>query len=342
MASTKPLVLIIGGTGVQGMPVVKELAQDGAYSIRLITRRADSPHAQELARLPGVTIVEGDIYSEHDLHKFFSGCTHAFINTNGGAIGEKGEIYWGIRYYEIARTHKLQHFLYSSLEYSLKISDFDNDYRDGHMDAKAKVADWISVQDKEKMKWSVLTSCLYMEMLNELLAPHPDKDDPETLAFVAPLGPKGSAPLIALEDFGKYARWVFDHPNRSNGLNLHVASQEVVWADIPAAFTEATGKKAVYRDVTVDGWFELGLFPDPDAKFGHSAPGDEGTLQTYRENFGGFWRFWKSGKVRKDWALMDEILPGRIKSVGEWMRKSEYDGNIKPLLHDFHQKKRDA
>ncbi|APA05705.1 hypothetical protein sscle_01g004750 [Sclerotinia sclerotiorum 1980 UF-70] len=54
MASTKPLVLIIGGTGVQGMPVVKELAQDGAYNIRLITRHANSQHAQELVQLPGV------------------------------------------------------------------------------------------------------------------------------------------------------------------------------------------------------------------------------------------------------------------------------------------------
>ncbi|KAA8571837.1 hypothetical protein EYC84_001802 [Monilinia fructicola] len=169
-----------------------------------------------------------------------------------------------------------------------------------------------------------------------MLAPHPDKEDPEVLAFSAPLGPRGSAPLIALEDLGKYARWVFDHPERSNGLNLHVASQEVIWADIPAAFTEVTGKKAVYRDVTLQGWFDLGIFPDPDAKFGHSAPGDEGTLQTYRENFGGFWNFWKSGKVRKDWVLMDEILPGRIRSVGEWMKKSGYDGNVKALLHDYH------
>ncbi|APA05706.1 hypothetical protein SS1G_01961 [Sclerotinia sclerotiorum 1980 UF-70] len=222
------------------------------------------------------------------------------------------------------------------------MSGFGNDYRDGHMDAKAKVAEWISVQDTKKMKWSILTSCLYMEMLNELLAPHPDKEDPEALAFIAPLGSRGSAPLIALEDFGKYARWVFDHPERSNGLNLHVASQEVVWADLPAAFTEVTRKKAVYRDVTIDGWFDLGPFPDPDAKFGHSTPGDEGTLQTYRENFGGFWRFWKSGRVRKDWVLMDEILPGRIRSVKEWMKKSGYDGNVKPLLHDFHQKKREA
>ncbi len=29
--------------------------------------------------------------------------------------------------------------------------------------------------------------------------------------------------------------------------------------------------------------------------------------------------------VRRDYKLLDEILPDRVKTVGEWMRKSGYD-----------------
>ncbi|KAM3077067.1 hypothetical protein ACMFMG_003463 [Clarireedia jacksonii] len=339
MSSSKPLVLVIGGTGVQGIPVVKALTHDGAYDVRLITRNANSVHAKELGAIPGVTIVEGDIYSEKDLAKAFEGCTHAFINTNGGALGEKAEIYWGIRYYELARTHHLTHFLYSSLEYSLQLSSYSPLYRDGHMDAKAKVATFIAAQPTTPMRWSILTSCMYMEMLYEMLAPHPLPSDPSVLVFSAPLGSRGSAPLIALDDFGKYARWVFDTPDRSTGLNLHIASEEVVWEDLATIFSQVTGKKAVYRDVTLDEYFDMGIFPDPDAKFGHGV-GDDGTLQSYRENFSGFWRFWASGVVKKDWQMMDEILPERIKSVGEWMKKVGYTGERQSLLHDYHGPKK--
>jgi hypothetical protein len=40
---------------------------------------------------------KGDSYNEVDLQKAFSGAQLAFVNTNGFAIGEKAEIYWGIR-----------------------------------------------------------------------------------------------------------------------------------------------------------------------------------------------------------------------------------------------------
>ena len=58
------LILVIGGTGAQGMPVVQALlapAQDGSpspYAVRVLTRNPDSPRAKQLAA-QGVELFKG-------------------------------------------------------------------------------------------------------------------------------------------------------------------------------------------------------------------------------------------------------------------------------------------
>lgn len=184
------------------------------------------------------------------------------------------------------------------------------------------------------MAWSVLTSCLYIEGLSELLRPFPSPNDPNTMVFAVPLG-DARCPLIYLEDYGSYARWLFDTPERSNGLELHVATEDIAWKDLAVAFTEVTGIKAIYKDVTLDEYFKLGIFPQPDAKIGHSADPNDSTLFTARENFSGFWNTWKDELTKRDYTLLDDILPTRVKSVKEWMLKIGYTGKPTSVLKDY-------
>ncbi|TAQ90011.1 hypothetical protein B7494_g1653 [Chlorociboria aeruginascens] len=313
------------------MHIAKQVIAQDTYIVKVLTRSTTSASALELASLSNVTLIQGETYDEATLHTVFQNTTHCFINTNGFATGEKAEIYWGIRMYEIAISHGVQHFLYSSLEYALRLGDYDPKFRTGHLDGKAKVADWISAQPKGRMIASVLTSCMYMDMLSELLAPSEAEDG--TMVFTAPLG-GGHAPLIYLEDFGRYARWVFDHPEKSTGLNLHVATEDVSWEYLAQTFTDITGRKAIYREMTLPQMFDSGVFPDPERKVGHSVA-DDGTLQSVRENFSGFWETWKADVVRKDYKLLDDVLPDRVKSVGEWMRLTGYTGEKKSVLKDY-------
>ena len=32
-----------------------------------------------------------------------------------------------------------------------------------------------------------------------------------------------------LENLGRYAKWLFDHPKRANGMNLKIATEQVGW-----------------------------------------------------------------------------------------------------------------
>lgn len=149
----------------------------------------------------------------------------------------------------------------------------------------------------------------------------------------------GAAPLIHLEDLGQYTRWIFDHPERSVGLDLEIATAHVGWQELARSFTQVTGKPAVYKPLTEDQYF--GSFGGGTWKVGHSVTDKEDpTLLTFRKNFGGWWQLWKDsgdnkGVVRRDYPFLDEILPSRVKSVEEWMRKVGYTGDQLIVLKDW-------
>ncbi|KAM0443825.1 hypothetical protein ACHAO4_010361 [Trichoderma viride] len=317
----KKTVLVIGGTGAQGVAVVKALTSDSKYNARILTRNRSTREATKLARIPGSEVFEGSPYNEVALREALQGVNSIFVNTNGLAIGEKAEIYWGIRIYELSREFRLEHFVYAGLPYASKLGNFHPRYRCSFMDGKGKVVDYLSTQPTVPMAWSVLTSCPYMEALSERFRPFPDPSDPSSLIFVSPLGDT-KCPLIHLDDYGAYARWIFDTPDRSNGLQLHVATEDGGWTDLAAAFTELTGQKSRYKAVTLDEYFQLGILPNPDEKLGPSSDSDDPTLLTRWESYSGFWNAWKDSLTRRDYDLLDDILP-RMTNPSEngWKRQ---------------------
>ncbi|KAJ5413620.1 hypothetical protein N7509_000247 [Penicillium cosmopolitanum] len=278
-------------------------------------------------------VMEGKPYHEPTLREALKDVSLVFVNTNGLVIGEKAEIYWGIRLYELAREFRVKRFVYAGLECASKLGNFNANYRTSILDGKGKVVDYISRQPTAPTGWSILTSCPYVEGLSEFLRPLPDPSDPETMIFAAPLG-NGKCPLIHLEDYGLYARWLFDNPTRSNGLELHVGTEDIAWKDLAAVFTAVTGTGAVYRDFTLDESFQLGMWPNPEALLGVTGSPDDSSCMTIRKNYSGFWNTWKDDLTKRDYQLLDEILPTRVKSVKEWMEKIGYRGNYASVLKD--------
>lgn len=53
----------------------------------------------------------------------FRGAYGAWVNTDGFTVGEQKEIYQGMKIYEIAKqTPSIRHYIWSNLDYSLKVS----------------------------------------------------------------------------------------------------------------------------------------------------------------------------------------------------------------------------
>ncbi|KAL7942061.1 hypothetical protein V8C42DRAFT_355172 [Trichoderma barbatum] len=58
---------VIGGTGVQGVPIVKALVSDKKYQVRVLTREASSCRAKELLALGNVELLQDTLENEQSL-----------------------------------------------------------------------------------------------------------------------------------------------------------------------------------------------------------------------------------------------------------------------------------
>lgn len=163
---TTPLnILILGGVGAQNSHVAKELAVAG-HKVRILTRDTQKRGARELAALPGIEIVQGDTYDEETLEVALRGIQSVYVNTNGFAIGERSEIYWSIRIYEIAYWAGVKHFVYSTLPYVSRRSGFNPKFRVPFVDGKAKFAGKFSIK---KLMYSWLT-CMFWYRVSQVPA----------------------------------------------------------------------------------------------------------------------------------------------------------------------------
>jgi len=133
-------IVVFGGTGAQGAAAVKALTRDGRYQVRVQTRNPGHPSALELAQLPNVTFHVGHIESEDLLREAMQGMDAVFFLANGFAIGEKAELHWSIRAFELARQLGVKLFQFSSLDYLPNKFGYDPKFRCAHYDAKGRVA----------------------------------------------------------------------------------------------------------------------------------------------------------------------------------------------------------
>jgi NmrA-like family protein len=325
---TTSTIFVIGGTGAQGMPIVRDLVADGKYAVRVLTRDATSSRAQALLALGNVSIVEGSFADDDVLREGFRGCDGAFVNIDGFNTGEKTETYWAIRSYEIAIEEGIKFFIYGNLDYTLKKSGYDSTFRTGHYDGKGRMAEWILSQNqsnRDRMGAAIFTSGPYIEMAISPLTPMTPTVEDGVVTWRVPLG-QGAVPHVALDDCGFYVRWLFDHPRLANGMNLEVAIADMTYTDIASAFETVTGHRAQYIDTDLEAYWNGPLNGVADLPAGYNADPNDKSTMSFRDNFTGFWNMWKHGIITRDYALLDEIHPNRIRSAEEWFRREDQAG----------------
>lgn len=323
-------IAIIGATGAQGIPVVRDLVQSGDYTVRALTRDPDSTRFKEIQAFgpPGaVQTVVGSFASEEALRDVFRGAWGAFVNIDGFNCGEKTETYWSIRAYELAIEEGVKFYVFGNLPYGYKLGGYDPKFRCGHVDGKGRIGEWILAQNEhvskhQGMRAALFTTGPYMEMAIHAYTPMPPQVEDGVVTWRVPLG-DGAVPEVALDDCGYYVRWLFDHPDRANGMNLDVAIEHVSYHQLAEAFTKVTGKPARYIDTSFEDYFAK--VPIADGPTGYNAdPNDPATMK-YRDNFTGWWNYFRhstpdnTGVIQKPYRLLDEIHPNRIRTVEEWL-----------------------
>lgn len=222
-------------------------------------------------------------------------------------------------------------------------------------DGKGRIAEWILQQNKDpeiakRMGAAIFTTGPYIQMALGMRTPMSPVVEDGVVTWKVPLG-EGAVAHVDLDDCEYYVRWLFDHQYRSNGLDLEVAIELVDYHEMAKAFTKVTGKPAKYVDVDLDTYWTSGPFGSGQTAAGYNADLSDPSTMNIRDNFTGFWNMWKytrtgnRGVIKRDFALLDEIHPNRIKSVEEWFvreeKKSKEQGlpsvweratNLKPVL----------
>ncbi|PVH85917.1 NAD(P)-binding protein [Cadophora sp. DSE1049] len=309
-------IVVFGGTGTQGSPIVHELSKSGKFKVTVPTRDLTSPSSLTLSTFPSVQLILADYTSEAGLRDAFNGQDACYFNLNSFTIGEAHEYFWTFRAYEIAVQSNLKWFVLSGGPDRLKQHGYQEKYRNSHGTVSARLSDWLACQSLEILPWTVLYGGVYAQMLSSMLSPIKRTDG--VYEFAAPIG-EGSIPFVDVADYGVRTRYVW-------------ATWTTTYPELVAAFRNSTGRDAVFRDITQEEWFErLSAYVDPETRMPRDVHADDGTAFTFRQTFGAWWNLWRDNirdleSERKMGEWSNKVSPGRAKSLEEWMRRTEYTG----------------
>ncbi|WP_410199001.1 NmrA family NAD(P)-binding protein [Burkholderia cenocepacia] len=89
MSSRVPsTIFVIGGTGAQGLPVIRALVADGKYAVRALSRDPESRRAIELSTLGNVSIVKGTFADEAVLRDGLRTAGRAAVSGMRSTLGQ--------------------------------------------------------------------------------------------------------------------------------------------------------------------------------------------------------------------------------------------------------------
>lgn len=202
---------------------------------------------------------------------------------------------------------------------------------------KGRVGEWILHQNQmnqPRMRSALFTTGPYIDMTissRTAMTPRLIREGLEEIVeWRMPLG-DGAVPHVALSDCGHYVRWIFDHQDEACGMDLQVAIAHIGYHELAEAFAKVTGRKARFTNVTLEQYWRDGpMSKGKSLPAGYNADSRDPGL-TIEQNFSGFWNMWASsggnrGVIKRDYALLDRILPDRIKSAEEWFHQEDERG----------------
>jgi uncharacterized protein YbjT (DUF2867 family) len=226
----KKKILVFGATGAQGGSVARHLAARGVFDVRAITRKTDSPAAQQLREL-GIEVVRGDLDDPASLSAALLGVYGVFGVTNFWEHFAK-EAQQGRNLVNAVAAAKVGHFVFSTLPPIAK--ETGGTLRSPHFDLKA--------EHEELAKSLGIPSTFvhvpfYYENFLYFFPPKPAGDGTYAFGF-----PQGDTPLaaISVEDVGRLVAPMFEQPAAYLGKVVKLAGDELP----PTTYAEEMSRRA--------------------------------------------------------------------------------------------------
>ena len=243
-SNQKPLITVVGALSKQGRSVVRTLLESQRYRVRALTRRMDSPEAQELAKL-GAEFINVPLEPGHkqDFIQAFKGAHGVFMMTPGitpeAVNAQTHETQLGMEIADAAVEAGVKHLVFTSLENVDRITDGAKWVP--HFTDKGRVEDYIRTLP-------ITSSFIYMAFFyTNLIEYYQPQQEGDTLVFPIYLPEDFRAPFVdPLTATGPAVVEIFDNQDKYAGLSLPVIGEFLSPKEIVETFSRVTGKKAVY------------------------------------------------------------------------------------------------
>jgi uncharacterized protein YbjT (DUF2867 family) len=266
---SQKIIAVAGATGAQGGGLVRAILSDPqkTYRVRALTRDANSPKAQELAKL-GAEVVSANVDDLDSLKHAFDGCYGAFCVTfYWDHFSPQRETQQATNLAQAASAAGVQHAIWSTLEdtrqfYPLsdttRMPTLMGSYKVPHLDSKGE-ADHVFA-DLGLPTTFLLTSFYWDNFIYFGMGPKRSPDGKLVLSL-----PMANAKLagIAAVDIGRCSFGIFQRGKEFQGRRVGIVGEWLTGNEMAARFTEALGQPVTYQAIPFDVYRNLG-FPGAD------------------------------------------------------------------------------
>jgi uncharacterized protein YbjT (DUF2867 family) len=261
-------IVVMGATGAQGGGLARAILADrnGPFTVRAVTRKADSEKARALAQ-QGAEVVQADADEPATLERAFAGAYGAFCVTNFWEHHSPDrEVAQATAMAQAAKRAGLSHVIWSTLEDTRRAVPLSDDrlptlhgrYKVPHFDGKGE-ADPVFAD--AGVPTTYLLAAFYWEnFLYFGMGPKKAEDGVLTLAL-----PLGGVPLpgIGAEDIGRCALGVFREGTRDVGQRIGISGENLTGPQMAEKMGRALGQPVRFVDVPFAAYRALG-FPGAD------------------------------------------------------------------------------
>lgn len=307
----KKIIAVVGATGSQGGGLVQAILndKDGEFTVRAITRNANSDKAKALAD-QGIEVVEANVDEKETLVKAFKGAYGAFCVTFFWEhFSPEKEKQHAKNMAEAAKEAKITHVIWSTLEDTRKWVPLSDDrmptlqgiYKVPHFDAKGE----SNIHFKNSgVPYTLLNTSFYWDNFI-YFGLGPQKGPDGKLAFGFPMRDK-KLPGIAAEDIGKVALGIFRKGDMHKGKTLGIAGGKLTGKQMADNFSKTLGVEVAYNDIP------------PEVYRGFEFPGsdDMGNMFQFKADFE------KDYCDARDIELTRKLNP-ELLSFDDWLEKNK-------------------
>lgn len=264
----KKIITVFGATGAQGGGVARAILNDknSEFSVRAVTRDANSDKARELANM-GAEVVVADIDDPQSMKKTLDGAYGAYFVTFFWAhFSAERETNEAKAMAEAAKEAGLKHVIWSTLEDTRNWVPLDDDsmptlygkYKVPHFDGKGEADHFFS---DAGLPVTFLRASFYWDNFI-YFGSGPKKGPDGKLYLTLPMDDKKMAG-IAAGDIGKCAYGIFKKGIGMVGKTVGLAGGHLTGREMADGLTKALGQHIAYNYVTPETYRSFG-FPGAD------------------------------------------------------------------------------